>query len=116
MSNQDSLIPISTLHSDNPAAISFCNGRHYVKGSGSDGLRGLCDQIKAPDVTYNTLQAWLSMKLAMRKAAICQADDCAGACYFNSDKLSVAITITTSPHTRVDQKDWLIGQQGNNLD
>ena len=55
------------------------------------------------------------MKLAMRKVVICQSDNCAGACYLNSNKLSMAITLITSPHVRVDQKDWLIGQQGNDL-
>ena len=62
--------------------------------------------------TYNTLQAWFPMKLTMHKVAICQGDDYAGACYFNSDKVLVVITIITSSYARVDQTLWLDGEQG----
>ena len=72
-------------------------------------------KFRAPDATYNPLQVWLPMELVMHKAAICQVDDCAGACYFNSNKVLVSITIISSPHARADQTDWLVGQQGNNL-
>ena len=54
------------------------------------------------NTTYNVSTTWLLMTPDQREAAIGQADECAGAVYFNSDKVLVPFTIVTRPCVQKD--------------